>query len=173
MSHNNRVYASQYDTGDIEIYGHSGDTWWGLRRIQTTMTFSRLWVNDSNIFASRWNNQTIYIYSHDGSFKGQHGEHGEGGEAGRLRLPLMCHGDDDGDVLIADWGNRRLQVLHRDGRFSVVKRNATSGPESAVCIPGRLYILQKEWDHSKNSISVYLPEQLNDDKHVQIQDLFR
>ena len=114
MTNSNRVYASHLDTCDIEIYGHSGDTWWGLRRIQTPMIdhMIRIWVNDSAIFVSIWTNHTIYIYNHDGSFKGQHGGYGKGGEAWRFWYPLLCHGDDDGNVLIADWSNERLQVLH-------------------------------------------------------------
>ena len=103
--------------------------------------------------------------------------YGEGGEPGRLRLPFLCHGDDDGDVLIADWGNNRLQVLHGDGRFSVVEMDAASewSPWSAVYIPGRVYIMEHEWRGGvyKNRISVCLLEQLNDDHPVQIQDLFR
>ena len=179
MSHSNRVYAAQHAKGDIEIYGHSDETWWGLRRIQTPMKYHniRLWVNDSSIFASSLHYDTIFIYNHDGSIKCQHGVYGEGGEAGQLRYPLLCHGDDDGDVLIADYLNRRLQVLHDDGHFSVVEINAA--PEcrlsSAVYIPGRFYILENEGTGGlyKHRISVYLPEQLNDDIPVQIQDLFR
>ena len=176
MSHNNRVYAANYNTGEIEIYGHSGDTWWGLRRIQTPMKsgFIQIWVNYSNIFASSWVNDTIYIYNHDGSFKGQHGVSGKGGEAGRLWCPFLCHGNDDGDVLIADWGNKRLQVLHGDGRFSVVQMNAAPEvPRSAVYIPGRLYILEYEFSESKIRISVCLPEHMHNDNPVQIKDLFR
>ena len=72
---------------------------------------------------------------------------GKGGEAGRLWCPLLCHGDDDGDVLIADRWSERLQVLHSYGHFSIVEMNAAYEwqPESAVYIPGRLYFLENEW----------------------------
>ena len=161
-SHKSNIYAAYRDLGAIEIYSHSGDTWWGLRRIYTPIDAYdtiRLWVNDTYIFASSYFNDAIFVYNHDGTLHGKHDVHGSS-ETGQLYGTLLCHGDDDGDVLIADYYNHRLQVLYSDGAFSVVNIPYMRYPRSAVYTPGRLYVL--EWDPSsnRNRIDVYLPDQI-------------
>ena len=159
-SHNSRVYAVNRYPCAIEIYGHSGDTWWGLRRIHTPFNredIINLWVNDKNIYASSWDNDAIFVFNHDGTILGQHGVRGSG-EAGKLDHPLLCHGDDDGDVFIADWGNLRLQVLHGDGHFSVVNIPIMWWPDSAVYTPGRLFVFELDPTSDRGCITVYLPD---------------
>ena len=151
-SHKSLIYVANRNTVAIEIYGHSGDTLWGLRRIHTPFNrYDRinLWVNDKYIFASSFLNDALFY---------RHGVRGSG-EAGRFVCPLMCHGDDDGDVLIADWGNRRLQVLHGDGHFPVVNIPDILHPRSAVYTSGRLYVIDEDSSLSSRSL-VYIPDQI-------------
>ena len=162
-SHNSRVYATNFNSGAIEIYGHNSDTWWGLRRIHRPFNNPdeiRLWVNDKNIYISSWKHDSIFLFNHDGKPLVSYGNSGSC-EAGQLNIPLLCHGDDDGDVLIADILNQGLQVLHSDGHFSVVNIQDMFRPQSAVYTPGRLYVLDEDPVSSKRSrILVYLPDQI-------------
>ena len=116
-------------------------------------------MNDKHIFASSWDNGPIFVFNHDGTLLDKHGIHGRG-KAGYFDIPLLCHGDDDGDVLIADVGNHRLQVLHSNGHFSVVNIPDILRPRSAIYTPGRLYVLEKDPSPQRNRINVYLPDQI-------------
>ena len=160
-SHNEKVYASNYTSGSIEIYAHKDDIWWGLRRIQTSRPnhYVRLCVNNVNIFASSWHNKTTCVYSHDGTLLSDHRRTEE------LKTPLVCHGDQNGDVLIADWSNHCLQVLRSDGNYSRVgiHREELSWPDSAVYYPGRLFVLNGKSTKdppNETRLSVFLPTRL-------------
>ena len=58
-------------------------------------------------------------------------------------MPLLCHSDATGTLLVADRDNFRLQLLHRGGQWQLTQvtlpRNMRC--ERAVYTPGRLYVL--------------------------------
>lgn len=65
-------------------------------------------------------------------------------EAG-LAEPFICDDDDDGSVLIADRFNSRLQVMTKQGEFSVVDlQPRVSKPRAAVLFNNYLYVISGE-----------------------------
>ena len=80
------------------------------------------------------------MYSLTGEFIRAHGTPGSG-EAGQFNEPLICDVDRDGNVLIADRGNNRLQMMSEQGEFSVLEvQPEASRPSSAVMLDGYLYV---------------------------------
>ena len=62
-------------------------------------------------------------------------------DVGQLDCPFISGDDDDGSVLIADWGNNRLQVMSEQGEFSVLQlQPPVSRPRSAVLFNNNLYV---------------------------------
>ena len=80
-----------------------------------------------------------------------HGAYGSG-DAGQFSWPYVCYADDDGNVLIADCYNERLQVMNKQGEFSVLRLQPyVSQPRSAVLFKGHLYVTSFD----KKTVSKY------------------
>ena len=149
-----RVFAVQLNSNTVEVYDPSQS-----RQLVHSITLDippepytiKLNVTHSGIYVSSTSHSTVYEFSHTGRLMQQHGRYGKGG-AGDLLWPLLCHGDSDGALLVADNGNASLHVLHSDGRWSVVTMSPVSRPYSALHIPGRLYVLTND-----NKLQMYLP----------------
>ena len=77
---------------------------------------------------------------------------GKAAAAGRMKHPYICDYDDSGNLLICDRGNKRLQVMTSDGRFSVVPLRL-SGAFTAVFVDGRLIVACRK----TGTISKYAP----------------
>nr|XP_029509146.1 tripartite motif-containing protein 3-like [Oncorhynchus nerka] len=55
------------------------------------------------------------VYSADGEFLFKFGSHGEGN--GQFNAPTGVAVDTNGNVIVADWGNSRIQVFDSAGSF--------------------------------------------------------
>lgn len=62
------------------------------------------------------------MYNADGEFLFKFGSHGEGN--GQFNAPTGVAVDSNGNIIVADWGNSRIQVrLHP--HYSILKRDET------------------------------------------------
>ncbi|CAB1333299.1 unnamed protein product, partial [Coregonus sp. 'balchen'] len=55
------------------------------------------------------------VYSADGEFLFKFGSHGEGN--GQFNAPTGVAVDTNGNIIVADWGNSRIQVFDSTGSF--------------------------------------------------------
>ena len=82
----------------------------------------------------------IKVYSLSGEWLQTYGTHGSGA-AGQFNCPYISDDDGDGSVLIADYGNDRLQVMSEQGEFSVLQlQPPVLDPRSAVLFNNHLYV---------------------------------
>ena len=170
--HNGIVYAAnitnkEEGNGVIEIYSNSIGTWQVARKIiipeeepeglseglPKQDDIIKLWVNNEMVFASSFDRNELYSGTHETVIMSKATVQTE--DNIKLFRPLICHGNDEQSVLIADLGNNSL-VLFREGRYSRIGINDLRWPQSAVYIHGRLYIVENK--DVQSYISVYLPE---------------
>ena len=112
---------------------------------------------DGLVYVGVWDPPCVVVYNTACEVVGRYGRESTGpGDtgAGVLRFPRMCGSDSSGRVLVADYGNNRLQVMS-GGEWGVV-----SGMTGGVCKPmdviiqeHRMYVLHGELGDKK--ISVY------------------
>ncbi len=70
---------------------------------------------DNDIIVSDFHNHQVKVYDSEGNFKFAFGSNGEGN--GQFNAPTGVAVDSKGNILVADWGNSRIQVLTRFSSF--------------------------------------------------------
>lgn len=63
---------------------------------------------DNHIIVSDFHNHKIKVFDSDGTFLHSFGSNGEGN--GQFNAPTGVAVDKMGNILVADWGNSRIQV---------------------------------------------------------------
>ena len=63
---------------------------------------------DNDIIVSDFHNHQVKVYDAEGTFKFAFGSNGEGN--GQFNAPTGVAIDSKGNILVADWGNSRIQV---------------------------------------------------------------
>ena len=63
---------------------------------------------DNDIIVSDFHNHQVKVYDAEGNFKFAFGSNGEGN--GQFNAPTGVAVDCKGNILVADWGNSRIQV---------------------------------------------------------------
>lgn len=125
-SMNNRVQRFSKD-GDYQLgWGSHGDG---------EGQFDRPWGvvvdKDGGVYVSDWNNNRVQKFTAEGehllTFGGSNKQYYKAPTwsypdasddfAGSLNHPSNCAIDSEGDVYVADWGNRRVQIYAPDGTF--------------------------------------------------------
>ena len=102
---------------------------------------STLTIDNSTISLCSFYDYKICIMNHDGKVIKTYGDRGSEA-AGDLNEPYLCQEDDEGAMLIADYGNGRIQVLDKWRNWSIVKmQTAVNGPNGAVYVNGTLYVI--------------------------------
>ena len=66
---------------------------------------------DNDIIVSDFHNHQVKVYDAEGTFKFAFGSNGEGN--GQFNAPTGVAVDSKGNILVADWGNSRIQVSIR------------------------------------------------------------
>ena len=97
-------------------------------------------ISNNQLKCCSFGDDIIKVYSLSGELLQTCGTRGRG-DAGQLYWPFVSDDDDDGSVLIADYGNDRLQVMSEQGEFSVLQlQPPVSRPRSAVLFNNQLYV---------------------------------
>ena len=101
---------------------------------------SKLVLCDGVIFLSIYNDEPILQYDLKGNLIGQFGQWGKGA-AGNMGSPRVCSVDNRGNLLVADFANNRLQVMHPGEKWSVLLTHVKHPKDAVVMDNGMLYIL--------------------------------
>ena len=67
---------------------------------------------ENDIIVSDFHNHQVKVFDSEGSFKFAFGSNGEGN--GQFNAPTGVAVDSKGNILVADWGNSRIQVILHD-----------------------------------------------------------
>ncbi|XP_078689306.1 tripartite motif-containing protein 3-like [Branchiostoma floridae x Branchiostoma belcheri] len=70
---------------------------------------------EGNILASDHVNHCVYVYKEGGQFKFKFGSRGS--DEGQLKNPLGICADRAGNIIVADWGNKRVEMFDKTGKF--------------------------------------------------------
>ena len=111
---------------------------------------SSIHVSNERVYISDYDTHQVTVYSTQGERIGQYGRGGrEHTEPGGLYYPV-CLRDDSGWVLIADYGNDRVQLLHpATGLWTVVTGLSVDYPWDVIVVGDKLYVLQDDIYDSK------------------------
>ena len=75
---------------------------------------------EGNVFVSDWRNDRVQKFDPDGAFIAAFGESGSGeahNDESQFNRPSGLAVDGSGNIIVADWGNERVQVIDGEGRF--------------------------------------------------------
>eukprot|EP00058_Branchiostoma_floridae_P008574 XP_002594062.1 hypothetical protein BRAFLDRAFT_68498 [Branchiostoma floridae] len=78
-------------------------------------------LEEGNVLVSDCESHRIYVYKEDGQFLFEFG--GEGSGEGQLKFPYGICADRAGNIIVADWGNWRVGMFDKTGKF--IKHIAT------------------------------------------------
>ena len=107
-------------------------------------------VTSSHVFVAQRSGHVIEQYTTDGALVKVHGR--QGSKLGELIMPLLCHSDYKGNLLIADCNNSRLVILKSDGTFHhLLQQPPNKCIHCARLYDGLLYV--SVWDDQ--SIQVF------------------
>ena len=136
--HQDQVYAADYSTNQTRVFQLNETAsagWHQLRSIDHDFStknnnFLTLSISNNHLKFCSFEDSAIKVYSLSGELLQTHGTRGCD-DNGQLEYPFIRDDDDDGSVLIAD--NGRLQVMSKQGEFSVLQlQPPVSRPSSAV-----------------------------------------
>jgi DNA-binding beta-propeller fold protein YncE len=100
-------------------------------------------VNDDYVYVTDGHHHSVNVYDIHGTFHFAFGSFGNGD--GQLKLPWGVVCDKEGNILVADQGNKRIQVFNSDGEF-LYKFSVGGGPYG-VCVDevrGQIYVSDME-----------------------------
>eukprot|EP00058_Branchiostoma_floridae_P002440 XP_002587928.1 hypothetical protein BRAFLDRAFT_87316 [Branchiostoma floridae] len=98
---------------------------------------------EGNILVSAWGTHSVYVYDESGKFLFQFGGHGSG--EGQLKYPRGICTDSLGYIIVADYGNERVQIFTRHGEFVRAVRTGFEPECLAVGPEGQLVV--SDWNN--------------------------
>ena len=122
VRHQNRYYAANANTRTIYVYEHAGE-WKQCHSFSVNSTkehFITLCFANNLLYICLCADHRIDIYSLSGYLQTSTGSKGSGGP-GQLNCPFICATDAAGSTLIADYGNKRLQLLDANEQWMMVQ----------------------------------------------------
>ena len=153
---NGEVFASSYG-GFVQVFSEDGtavrrigskgngngqfDWPWGL-----LLVGDRLYVSDHNL------HRVQYFSATTGQYIGQFGSKGNGN--GQFSYPLGMSTDGKGNILVADYSNKRVQVFKEDGTFVQVIQCDGIATDVAVDNEGKIHVTI--WN--QNHVQVFSPD---------------
>ncbi len=148
----NTVYATDYSNHTIKVFKPDGtesqigcsDKNGGQLCCPWGITFI-----DDILYVASYVNNTIAMYSTNGRFIGSFGGKGTGN--GQLSYPTGICTDGKGRLLVADYGNKRIQVFTSQGNF-INSIPCSTGPYDVAVDPvGNIHVALYKYSH----IAVY------------------
>ena len=149
---NGTVYASDSNSHTIKVFKPNGEETEicssdsGLGQLSDPRGIALI---GDTIYISNYGNHTVKIYSTDGKFIGGFG--GKGNGAGQLSNPHGICTDGKGRVLVADYGNKRIQIFTSQGGFIKSIGCSTKPYDVAVDPEGNIHAAL----YSNNHIAIY------------------
>ena len=164
VSDANRLYATRYDSNEVRMYSYNnsgsnggGNSSWAKTssfKVPTNgITECTVSVHNDEITCCLNGDHKIDVYTTRGHLLRSYGTKGCY-ESGELYEPRVCDDDADGNALIVEWGNSRVQVLSGGGAAggdggefrAVTLQPPAQGPCSAVLFDNCLYIAAARLD---------------------------
>ncbi|XP_011406990.2 PREDICTED: E3 ubiquitin-protein ligase TRIM71-like [Amphimedon queenslandica] len=153
---NGEVFASS-DDGFVQVFSEDGTA---VRRIGSKgkgngqfgrpwgvlLVGDRLYVSDDNL------NRVQYFSATTGQYIGQFGSYGNGN--GQLSRPFGMSTDGKGNILVADYSNKRVQVFKEDGTFVQVMQCDGNASDVVVDNEGRIHVTIRD----KHHVQVFSPD---------------
>ena len=153
---NGEVFVSRED-GFVQVFSEDGTAvrrigskgngngqfgWpWGL-----LLVGDRLYVSDNNL------HRVQYFSATTGQYIGQFGS--KGNRNGQLSDPRGMSTDGKGNILVADYSNKRVQVFKEDGTFVLVIQCDGDASDVAVDNEGKIHVTI--WN--QNHVQVFSPD---------------
>ena len=153
---NGEVFASSHD-GFVQVFSEDGTA---VRRIGSKgngngqfdcpfgllLVGDRLYVSDDNL------RRVQYFSATTGQYIGQFGSNGNGN--GQFSRPFGMSTDGKGNILVADFNNKRVQVFKEDGTFVQVIHCDGTATDVAVDNEGKIHVTI----HNQNRVQVFSPD---------------
>ena len=101
----------------------------------------RVILHDQHVVVSaKGNNTPVSVYAVQGQVISPHGSCGHR-KPEQMACPYLCVADSVKSLLIADYYNQRLQVMDKEGRFSVLEGVNVERPLDVAIIGNDLFVL--------------------------------
>ncbi|XP_019618127.1 PREDICTED: tripartite motif-containing protein 3-like [Branchiostoma belcheri] len=104
---------------------------------------------EENILLTDPTNHFVYVYKEDGQFLFQFG--GEGSGEGQLKHPRGICTDRAGNIIVADQGNKRVEMFDKAGRFLKHITTDMEGPQAVAMATQEQLVVT---DHGNQTVSV-------------------
>ena len=154
-----KLFASCWNPPRLIVYTLQNDRWEtrdtiSLADVNTSHAYVTLATANGKIFACSDTAAKVFVLSQSGEVLQTHGKRGSG-PAGELSRPELCAVDSQESMLVADWGNDRLQVCDVSSQWTVLDlQPPLKGPNGAVFIDNKLYVCCTD----DQTLSVYSSE---------------
>ena len=100
-------------------------------------------AHSQHIYVSAWyNNTSVSVYNLQGQMISKYGSLGKT-DAGQMDFPYLCGVDSADSLLIADFDNKRLQLMDKRGEFRVVEGMGDKHVSDAVIVDGDMFVLSR------------------------------
>ena len=140
--HDGKLYVYNYRSNEITI--HACDRAWKEQaRIPSPARkgFKTLSINDMTITICSSNEHKLFVMNHAGHVLHTYSARGSHSDC-KLHDPHLCQEDDEGVLLVADYGNDRLQILDEQRKWSIVNLEPkVNEPRGAVYVNGEIFVV--------------------------------
>ena len=136
---NNTLFGLEYAKQQIHLYTRRQNDWVKQQELDLSgyiegFSGDRLCTSSNCIYVSCYRTHCVCVYSLTGEFLYKTGEWGGGEwlEAGKFYYPRLSDVDSEGNLMLCDYNNRRLQVFHLQTK-QWGKIQGLEGLESPLC----------------------------------------
>jgi DNA-binding beta-propeller fold protein YncE len=149
---NSRIAVADSSSHCVHVFNSDGDLLLTYNKLRDPQGISFLNETDL-VIADRVNHIICIVNTTTGRLVKTIGN--QGNDDGEFYNPNGVHVDDDGNIIVCDNGNHRVQVFTRDGdyqyQFGLAEQQVKFDPVSTVTHGGRFYVS----DNSNNVIHVF------------------
>ncbi|XP_011407226.1 PREDICTED: tripartite motif-containing protein 2-like [Amphimedon queenslandica] len=157
---NGEVFASSHNGGFVQVFSEDGTA---VRRIgskgngggEFQCTWGLLLVGDRLYVSDVTLHRAQYFSATTGQYIGQFGSNGN--RNGQFSTPHGMSTDGKGNILVADYGNKRVQVFKEDGTFVQVIQCDGNASDVAVDNEGKIHVTISDQSH----VQVFSPDGKN------------
>ncbi|XP_035659424.1 E3 ubiquitin-protein ligase TRIM71-like [Branchiostoma floridae] len=145
----NHILVTDAHQGAVHVFRPDGSLVRTVQHPREEMRRPRYVTVDGNFLVSDRDTHRVYVYDESGKFLFQFG--GEGSGEGQMSFPHGICTDSSGHILVADYGNERVQIFTRHGEF-VRTVHPGFNPEGLAVGPEGQLVVTSHFDHT---VTVY------------------